>query len=211
VGAFAGLAAVRVFVAAPDSAFAGLVLVARFPGAEPLAGFAAPAGFAARAAVFLAGVLVAVRFTGSSVAGRALSLPRTPFRSCKFRWTRSCTIEKHRLCRILAVDLAAIRDAAAVDHCNDSVRYRRVSAANLTRGCARLLASSGDIHLGGHRRADDACRVLQRGGHHRRAVLQQRNPLVGLRLIPPPAMNRSGQIAFSIATRTLVTSFVQRS
>jgi hypothetical protein len=65
------LAAVRVFVAAPDSAFAGLVLVARFPGAEPLAGFAAPAGFAARAAVFLAGVLVAVRFTGSSVAGRA--------------------------------------------------------------------------------------------------------------------------------------------
>jgi hypothetical protein len=71
VAAFAGLAWVRVFVAVPDSAFAGLVLVARFPGAEPLADFVAPAGFAARAAVFLAGVLVAVRFTGSSVAGRA--------------------------------------------------------------------------------------------------------------------------------------------
>ena len=71
VAAFAGLAAVRVFVAVPDSAFAGLVLVARFPEAEPLADFAAPAGLAARAVVFLAGVLVAVRFTGSSVAGRA--------------------------------------------------------------------------------------------------------------------------------------------
>jgi hypothetical protein len=37
-----------------------------------LADFTAPAGFAARAAeAFLAGALVAVRFTGSSVAGRA--------------------------------------------------------------------------------------------------------------------------------------------
>ena len=61
--AFAGLAAVRVFVAVPDAAFAGVVLVARFAGADPLADFAAGA--------FLAGVLVAVRFTGSSVAGRA--------------------------------------------------------------------------------------------------------------------------------------------
>jgi hypothetical protein len=54
--------------------------VARFADAEPLADFSAPAGFAAcaaalpdsrLAAVFLAGVLVAVRFPGSSVAGRA--------------------------------------------------------------------------------------------------------------------------------------------
>jgi hypothetical protein len=44
-------------------AFAGAALVARFAGADPLADFAAGA--------FLAGVLVAVRFTGSSVAGRA--------------------------------------------------------------------------------------------------------------------------------------------
>jgi hypothetical protein len=57
--AFAGLAAVRLFVVVPESA----VLVARFAGADPLADFAAGA--------FLAGVLVAVRFTGSSVAGRA--------------------------------------------------------------------------------------------------------------------------------------------
>ena len=35
--------------------------------------------------------------------------------------------------------------------------------------------------------------------------------LSALRLIPPPAMNRSGQIAFSMATSTLVTSWVQRS
>src|SRR3954469_21996094 len=35
--------------------------------------------------------------------------------------------------------------------------------------------------------------------------------LSALRLMPPPAMNRSGQIAFSIAVRTLVTSLVQRS
>jgi uncharacterized membrane protein YoaK (UPF0700 family) len=60
---FTGLTAVRVFVAVPDSAFAGAVLVARFAGADPLADFATW--------VFLAGVLVAVRFTGSSVAGLA--------------------------------------------------------------------------------------------------------------------------------------------
>jgi hypothetical protein len=61
--AFAGFAAARVFVAVPASALAGVALVARFAGADPLADFAAGA--------FLAGVLVAVRFTGSSVAGRA--------------------------------------------------------------------------------------------------------------------------------------------
>ena len=49
--------------AVPEAvAFAPTVLVARFAGAEPLADLAA---------VFLAGVLVAVRFTGSSVAGLA--------------------------------------------------------------------------------------------------------------------------------------------
>jgi hypothetical protein len=57
------LATVRAFVVVPDSDFAAAVLVARFAGADPLADFAAGA--------FLAGVLVAVRFTGSSVAGRA--------------------------------------------------------------------------------------------------------------------------------------------
>jgi hypothetical protein len=61
--AFAGFAAARVLVAVPDSAFAGAAFVTRFAGADPLADFAAGA--------FLAGVLVAVRFTGSSVAGRA--------------------------------------------------------------------------------------------------------------------------------------------
>jgi hypothetical protein len=72
--AFAGLVAVldSRLAAAPDSRLAAAVLVARFAWADPLADFAAPAGFAARAAeAFLAGVLVAVRFTGSSVAGRA--------------------------------------------------------------------------------------------------------------------------------------------
>jgi hypothetical protein len=65
------LATVRAFVVVPDSDFAAVldsrlaaaVLVARFAGADPLADFAAEA--------FLAGVLVAVRFTGSCVAGRA--------------------------------------------------------------------------------------------------------------------------------------------
>jgi hypothetical protein len=55
-------------------AFAGLaaaVLVARFAGADPLAVFAAALPDSRLAADFLAGVLVAVRFTGSSVAGRA--------------------------------------------------------------------------------------------------------------------------------------------
>jgi hypothetical protein len=63
VAAFAGFAAARAFGGVADSAFAGVALVARFAGAEPLADFAAGA--------FLAGVLVAVRFTGSSVTGRA--------------------------------------------------------------------------------------------------------------------------------------------
>ena len=45
-----------------EVAFAPTDLVARFAGADPLADLAA---------VFLAGVLVAVRFTGSSVAGLA--------------------------------------------------------------------------------------------------------------------------------------------
>jgi hypothetical protein len=65
------LATVRAFVVVPDSDFAAVldsrlataVLVARFAGADPWADFAAGA--------FLAGVLVAVRFTGSCVAGRA--------------------------------------------------------------------------------------------------------------------------------------------
>jgi hypothetical protein len=68
---FAGLTAVRVFVAVPDWAFAGAVLVARFAGADPLADFAAAVPDARLAGVLLAGVLVAVRFTGSSVAGLA--------------------------------------------------------------------------------------------------------------------------------------------
>jgi hypothetical protein len=46
-------------------------LVARFARADPLADFAAAVPDSRLAAVFLAGALVAVRFTGSSVAGRA--------------------------------------------------------------------------------------------------------------------------------------------
>jgi hypothetical protein len=49
--------------AVSGSRLAAVVLAARFAAADPLAGFAAEA--------FVAGVLVAVRFTGSSVAGRA--------------------------------------------------------------------------------------------------------------------------------------------
>ena len=65
VAAFAALAAVAFagLVAVLDSRLAAVLLAARFAGADPLADFAAEA--------FLAGVLVAVRFTGSSVAGRA--------------------------------------------------------------------------------------------------------------------------------------------
>jgi hypothetical protein len=46
--------------------------------ADPFAGFAAEA--------FLAGVLVAVRFTGSSVAGRAFVAATYTLSSCFFRW-----------------------------------------------------------------------------------------------------------------------------
>src|SRR5258705_4125898 len=105
VAAFAGLAAVRAFVVVPDSDFAAVVLVARFAGADPLADFAAGA--------FLAGVLVAVRFTGSSVAGRAFVAATYTLSILQFRWARSCTIEKRRPCRILAGDLAALPDAGA--------------------------------------------------------------------------------------------------
>jgi hypothetical protein len=65
LAAFAALAAVAFagLVAVLDSRLAAVLLAARFAGADPLADFAAEA--------FLAGVLVAVRFTGSSVAGRA--------------------------------------------------------------------------------------------------------------------------------------------
>src|SRR6185369_5746252 len=45
---------------------------------------------------------------------------------------------------------------------------------------AWLLRSSGHIDRRGHGRADDSRGVLQRCGHHRRAVGQQRNPFVGL-------------------------------
>jgi len=60
--------------------------------------------------------------------------------------------------------------------------------------------------------APTIARGVQQGRrHHRGAVLQQRDPLVALRLMPPPAMSRSGQIAFSIAMSTEVTSSDQRS
>jgi hypothetical protein len=48
-----------------------VLFVARFAGGDPLAGFAATLSDSRLAADFLAGALVAVRFTGSSVAGRA--------------------------------------------------------------------------------------------------------------------------------------------
>ena len=96
--ALAGLAAA---VLAPRA----VVLVARLAGADPLALFAADA--------FLAGVLVAVRFTGSSVAGLAFVAATYTLSSYSFRWARACCTEKRRPCRMLASIstwiLAAIR------------------------------------------------------------------------------------------------------
>ena len=47
--------------------------------------------------------------------------------------------------------------------------------------------------------ATTGVRLVSRGSH-----------LSAFLLITPPAMNRSGQMAFSTATRTLLTSFVHR-
>jgi hypothetical protein len=100
-----------------------VVLLARLAGAVPFADFAAPAGFPAFAGeAFLAGALVAVRFTGSSVAGRAFVAATYTLSVLQGSDGHGSAPSKSVGCRILAVDLAAIRDAAAIDHCNDSVR-----------------------------------------------------------------------------------------
>jgi hypothetical protein len=108
VGAFAGLAAPRLFAAVPDSRLpavpdsrlAAVDLVTRFTGADPLADLAA---------VFLAGVLVAVRFTGSSVAGLAFVAATYTLSILQFPMGAIVHHRKRRLCRMLAVDLAAVR------------------------------------------------------------------------------------------------------
>jgi hypothetical protein len=74
--------------------------VARFTGADPLADLAA---------VFLAGVLVAVRFTGSSVAGLAFVAATYTLSILQFPMGAIVHHRKRRLCRMLAVDLAAVR------------------------------------------------------------------------------------------------------
>jgi hypothetical protein len=73
--------------AVPDSRLAAVVFAARLTGADPLADFAAPAECPAFAGgAFLAGVLVALRFTGSSVAGRAFVAATYTLSSAPFRW-----------------------------------------------------------------------------------------------------------------------------
>src|SRR6185312_1617064 len=57
---------------------------------------------------------------------------------------------------------------------------KAASSGKFDTAWAWLLGGSRDVDLGGHRRADDSGGVLQGGGHHGRAVRQQRDPLVGL-------------------------------
>jgi hypothetical protein len=115
--AAADLAVERLLVA--DSALAARVvldsrpLVARLPGPDPLTAFAAALPDSRLAAVFLAGVLVAVRFTGASVARLAFVAATYTLSVLGFRWAHACTTEKRLLCRMSALIsariLAAIR------------------------------------------------------------------------------------------------------
>src|SRR4051812_35043461 len=111
---------------------------------------------------------------------------------------------------ISAGDTRRFLVAAAVNHCNDTVRYRRADGKfdAVRRGYLAVAVTSTSEAIAAptipavFRRVagTTGVRFASRGIH-----------FSALRLLPPPAMNRSGQIAFSMATRTLVTSLAQRS
>src|ERR1700730_16691618 len=152
-----------------DLVVRGSALAARFAGAAPLAAFAGDR---------LAGDdgdFVAVRFTGSSVAGLALvAATYTPSVGRTFGGFG------HGQPKVSAMSNVGVGDqrecshafsrAVAEHHCNDSARSYRPTGQNSVR----------HIRSRSHRSAHDTGGVLQGGGHHRGAIFEQRHPFVGL-------------------------------
>src|ERR1700686_839213 len=154
------------------------VLTARLAGAEAFVAFTA---FVAFAGVRLAGVLVAVRFTGSLIAGLAFvaatyslsPMPTSPRREPPAPATTSGRLPRAMSnVGVLSVldTRRSLRFAAAVDHCNDSARSNPAQRGDSPRRV--------DLRCDGS--PDDARGVLQRRRHDRRPARQQRQPPVGL-------------------------------